>query len=241
MIRKAFPHEVKLGRESKLVSMATMQLKFASDAGEGTFTGYGAVFGNVDSYGDVIAKGAFRDTLKEIKKTEEWPAMLLQHGGFTAEDNTPIGIWLDLEEDDYGLKVQGKLAIDTQRGGDIYKLMKMEPRPALQGLSIGYRAKEFELGTRSNEPRRTLKKIDLIEISPVTFAANTLARVDGVKGRPSERTFEQWLMRDAGFTAIEAKTIISQGFKALTGERDAVPGADGLSELVNGYVQRIRA
>ena len=45
------------------------ELKFApSDSGEMTFTGYGAVFGNMDAYGDVIVKGAFRDTLREWKK-----------------------------------------------------------------------------------------------------------------------------------------------------------------------------
>ena len=27
---------------------------------DGTFVGYGSTFGNVDSYGDTVAKGAFR-------------------------------------------------------------------------------------------------------------------------------------------------------------------------------------
>ncbi|HWO94196.1 MAG TPA: HK97 family phage prohead protease, partial [Dehalococcoidia bacterium] len=160
-----------------------LELKFAdSDTKEMTFSGYGAVFGNVDSYGDVIQKGAFRETLREAKKSKQFPAMLLQHGGWgvTSEDFTPIGIWTDMEEDDVGLRVEGKLA-DTARGREAYTLLKMTPRPAINGLSIGYRAKEYSLGTKPEEPRRTLKKVDLLEVSLVTFPANPKARVSAVK------------------------------------------------------------
>jgi hypothetical protein len=99
------------------------EIKFA--AGDGaearTFSGYGAVFNNVDSYGDVIDPGAFKKTLSEAKKSDAWPAMLLQHGGFgfNADDMTPIGIWTEMDEDENGLKITGKLA-DTQRGNEVY-------------------------------------------------------------------------------------------------------------------------
>lgn len=74
-----------------------------------TFVGYGAAFGNIDSYGDSIAKGAFKDTLKESKSgAKAWPAMLSHHGGMTAEDQTPVGLWLDMEEND--LRTQGNRA-----------------------------------------------------------------------------------------------------------------------------------
>ena len=47
--------------------MQRIEIKLATeDVGtKGTFSGYGAVFGNVDAYGDVIAKGAFKKTLRE--------------------------------------------------------------------------------------------------------------------------------------------------------------------------------
>jgi phage head maturation protease len=51
----------------------------------------------------------------------------------------PIGIWLDMSEDSHGLRLKGKLA-NTKRGRDTYALLKMKPRPALDGLSIGYLA-----------------------------------------------------------------------------------------------------
>ena len=208
------------------------EVKFdAAGADVGTFSGYGAVFGNVDSWGDVIAKGAFKETLREAKKTGAWPSLLSQHGGWgmSADDLMPIGVWTDMREDDTGLYVEGKLALDTQRGKDAYALLKMAPRPALNGLSIGYQAKEWSVGTKPDEPRRTLKKIHLFEVSLVTFPANPKARVASIKsaGGNTIRDAERAL-RDAGFSVREAKAILADGFKALDAMRDA---GDGLAEL----------
>jgi HK97 family phage prohead protease len=192
-----------------------LELKFAdSDTKEMTFSGYGAVFGNVDSYGDVIQKGAFRETLREAKKSKQFPAMLLQHGGWgvTSEDFTPIGIWTDMEEDDVGLRVEGKLA-DTARGREAYTLLKMTPRPAINGLSIGYRAKEYSLGTKPEEPRRTLKKVDLLEVSLVTFPANPKARVSAVKSIEQLSTLaeaERYLRDACGLSRAEAVAFVSR-------------------------------
>jgi len=200
---------------------------------EMTFTGYGAVFGNVDSYGDVIAPGAFADTLASTRKTGQWPAMLSQHGGWgvTADDMMPIGIWTDLAEDGHGLKVAGKLA-DTPRGRDAYALLKMEPRPAIDGLSIGYVAKAFEARTKPEEPRRKLTKIDLFEISLVTFPANPKARLTGIKSGADMtiREFEDFLRDAGGFSHAAAKAIAARGYKAAQ-PRDEGAAAE-LADLV---------
>lgn len=201
-----------------------VELKF-SGASEMAFSGYGAVFGNIDSYGDVIEKGAFAKTIHEAKTTGQWPAMLEQHGGWgvTASDLTPIGVWTEMEEDDVGLRLAGKFA-PTPRGQEMYALMKMQPRPAINGLSIGYRAIKWRDRSNPEEPRRTLEEVKLFEISPVTFPANHKARVSSVKsGDPSEqvRNFERWLMLDAGLSRSEARVVINSGFKALLAMPDA--------------------
>lgn len=190
---------------------------------EMSFEGYGAVFGNVDSYGDVIEGGAFSETLGAARKSGRWPSMLLQHGGWGmgAEDMTPIGVWTDMAEDGKGLWVQGKLA-PTPRGQEAYQLLKMSPRPALDGLSIGYVPKEWTAGTKPGEPRRTLKKIDLMEISLVTFPANPKARIVGVKASAlTDRELERVLVRDAGFSRSEAVALMRGGAPALKAMRDA--------------------
>jgi HK97 family phage prohead protease len=147
----------------------------ADNSNDGTIRGYGSTFGNIDSYGDTVAKGAFAASLRQIKSgAVAYPPMLLQHGGMTAEDQTPCGIWTSMEESDVGLKVVGKLAIKTQRGSDIYELMKLG---AFSGLSIGYRLKKYE----KTKTGRLLTEIALAEISLVTFPANSKARVLSVK------------------------------------------------------------
>lgn len=216
-----------------------IELKFAApDAGADalSFDGYGAVFGNVDSYGDIIEPGAFASFLSDVQSGKQnWPAMLLQHGGYgmTAEDMMPVGIFTSLAEDGKGLKLSGKLA-DIPRARDAYTLMKMAPRPAIDGLSIGYIAKEWEPRSKPDDPRRRLKRIDVVEISLVTFPANGKARVDSVKSDQSIREAEKAL-RDAGFSRTEAKAILAKGFKAIP-QRD-VEGYGELAELIRRNTQ----
>ena len=192
------------------------ELKFAegTDVAQMEFSGYGAVFGNVDAYGDVIAPGAFADTIANAKKTGRWPVMLSQHGamGLTSEDMTPVGIWTDMHEDSVGLKMTGIFA-DTQRGTELYKLAKMKPRPAIDGLSIGYIAKDYVMRSKAEDPRRTLKKIELIETSLVTFPANGLARVSAVKSIEQLETLsdiERHLREVCGVSKTEALALVSR-------------------------------
>lgn len=200
--------------------MDRFEVKFSADemdAKTGEFSGYGAVFGNVDSYGDVIAPGAFKQTLRDWKKEKRLPPMLVQHGGWMMGDMDalPIGVWTDMEEDSTGLVVKGRIInLDTERGKTIYGAMKER---ALDGMSIGYRAKKFTLGTKPDEPRRKLEMVDLFEVSVVTFPANGKARVEAIKaGRQIKtvREFEDFLRDAGGFSNAAAKAIASRGFKA---------------------------
>jgi uncharacterized protein len=212
-----------------------LELKFADDsAPEGTFSGYGAVFGNRDSYDDIIQKGAFKDTLKAWKKMGRLPPMLLQHGGFfgPADDMVPVGVWTSMQEDDTGLKVEGRLfAIDTDRGRYIHEGLKAK---ALDGLSIGYVTKEAAFGTKPDEPRRILKKIDLMEVSIVTFPANPDARVSQAKGQRFDARELEAALREAGLSrsdAVKAVAILRKSLQRDAGApapdpRDEVPAAE---------------
>lgn len=211
----------------------------SADAAVMSFSGYGAAFGNVDSYGDVIAPGAFAQFLSDVERGHQpWPSMLSQHGGMglTSEDLTPIGAWAKLAEDGRGLMSEGDLA-KTQRGIEMHTLMSMKPRPAIDGLSIGYVAKKFDPRTKPDEPRRTLREIVLYEISPVTFPANRAARVGSVKalaeiGSLSE--IEDYLREAGGFSRNEAKTLIAR-IKKSTG----ADAGDGLTQLTAALTRNI--
>lgn len=134
---------------------------------EGSFEGYASVFGNVDAYGDVVEKGAFKKTIKENPN----PPILWQHN-----PDWPIGVTQEMREDDTGLFVKGKLVMEVQQAREAHALMKAG---ATKGLSIGYRLVKYLID--QTESVRRLKEVFLAEWSPVTFPANVRAQVVGVK------------------------------------------------------------
>jgi len=201
------------------------EVKFAAGDKAGLFTGYGAIFGNVDAFGDVIEKGAFKETLRDWEAKGKLPPMMLQHGGGmfggAAEDMLPIGQWTAMEENSKGLKVEGKLfALQTEKGQYIYEGLKSG---VLDGLSIGYITKKATNGTKPGDPRRRLEAVDLKELSIVTFPSNDRARVSAVKAARDVKTireFEDFLRDVGGFSHAAAKAIASGGFKAQLDPRD---------------------
>jgi uncharacterized protein len=185
-------------------SFAIEELKALDDEAR-TIEGYGSIFGNVDSYGDIVMPGAFAKSIKKRK-----PAMLWQHNS-----NQPIGVWDEIEETDKGLRLKGRI-IDTSLGDDAYKLAKAG---ALTGLSIGYSTVNYE--TDNTKDIRKLLEVKLYEVSLVTFPANEKATITGVKAaHDTERDFEHFL-RDAGYSREAAKIITARGYKALSGQREA--------------------
>jgi hypothetical protein len=211
------------------------------NAGTMEFSGYGAVFNNVDGYSDVIAPGAFTKYLEKVTEgKDQWPLMLSQHGGWglTAQDLTPIGVWTGLHEDEKGLHVTGTLA-DTPRGQEAYTLIKMQPRPAYSGLSIGFHAVETVNGKKGDSFARMIKQIDLVEVSLVSRPANDKAQILSVKSANdfTEREFESYL-RDLGLTKKEALVVISQGFRALQNLRDS--DEEAKQELIDKHGRNLQ-
>lgn len=140
--------------------------------GEGRFEGYGSVFGVIDSQGEVLERGAFKDTLKEWKQKGSLPKMLWQH-----DPTQVIGVWQEVEEDDYGLKVKGRLLLEVLKGAEAYTLLK---NGAIEGLSVGFQTKRSYVDRLKKV--RYLKEVCLLEISLVTFASNPMAKVLESKG-----------------------------------------------------------
>jgi HK97 family phage prohead protease len=137
---------------------------------DGMFSGYASVFGQVDAHDETVAAGAFTKTLSAWRQSGRSPAMLWMH-----DPAQPIGVWLSLREDGNGLAVDGRLALRTQKGAEAHELLRLG---ALTGLSIGYRVVASQID--ATKKIRTLKEIELFEISLVTFPANDEARVERV-------------------------------------------------------------
>lgn len=152
-----------------------MQVKALS--GDGVFTGYASVFGELDQQNEIVASGAFARSLQQWRQKNLMPAMLWMH-----DPTQPIGIWTSLREDTNGLLVEGRLALRTQKGMESYELLKLG---ALTGLSIGYRVVASRI--EASRKARILTDVDLFEVSLVTFPANEAARVSDVKSPKAER------------------------------------------------------
>lgn len=186
----------------------------------GHFTGYGSVFGVKDSYSEVVAPGAFKKSIQARQEKGRKLPVLWQH-----RSGEPLGVYDVVKEDSNGLWLEGNLLVDdVARAKESQALMKAG---AVTGLSIGY----YVLDDSWNEKEgvRTLKELDLQEVSIVTFPANDEARIDTVKskllagGSPTLREFEE-LLREKGFSRADAEHIAVHGFKTwLARECAAVP------------------
>lgn len=191
------------------------EFKAVEDGEAGEIEGYGSVFGNVDSYGDIIAKGAFAADIKEGKM----PVMLWQH-----DSRQPIGIYTEISEDKKGLKLKGQINLETQQGREAYALLK---QGALKGMSIGFNTRKSSFD--EVEKTRTLTDLELWEVSIVTFPANDRANVEGVKGQEdlpqTIREFEG-LLRDAGLPNSWARTTASAAWPVLQKEQRDAADAD---------------
>lgn len=175
-----------------------------ADEAARSIEGWASTFGNVDSDNDIIAPGAFVDSIKT-----QMPKMLWQH-----RTDQVIGVWNEANETPQGLYVKGTI-LDTTLGEDAYKLAKAG---AIDSMSIGFSTQKYIVDRENNT--RTIQAVKLWEVSLVTFPANEMARIMGVKSKPdNERDLEKFL-RDAGYSRQEAKAIVAGGFKALS-QRDA--------------------
>ncbi|QPS78605.1 MULTISPECIES: HK97 family phage prohead protease [Delftia] len=203
--------ERKEGPGGREVRSYALQLKATGD--DGTVEGYGSVFGERDSYDDVIAPGAFKGSLAAHKAVGTMPAMLWQHDGAK-----PIGIWTEMVEDSKGLRIKGQLALETVLGKEAHALLKLG---ALNGLSIGFVSKQWTYDRDTDV--RTLTELDLWEVSLVTFPANGKARVTNVKAaddlavpKDAER-----LLRDAGFSKSDATAFVSRVMRMGEARRES--------------------
>ncbi len=209
-----------------------LSVKAEGVADDGTFEGYGSVYGVEDSYGEIVAPGAFAESLAELDAKQRRVPVLWQH-----RSDQPIGVYSEITEDETGLFVKGGLLIgDVAQAKEAHALMKAG---AVTGLSIGYWVRESSFDEKTKI--RTLTKLDLVEVSLVTFPANDDARVEAVKFKlahgelPTMREFEK-LLREAGFSKSRATIVAEHGLAELH-RREA--GAEAASEDIKSLTDTL--
>lgn len=150
--------------ETKALPFAVSEIKASGDGWE--VAGYASTFGgNPDSYGDVVAKGAFLDSLTKRPNVR----LLWQH-----DMGEPIGKVISLTEDDHGLFGRWSL-VPTDAGTKAHKLLQAG---LVDSLSIGFMADDADY---REDGVRVLKAVELVEVSIVTIPANTNAVITAFK------------------------------------------------------------
>lgn len=162
------------------------------DLQKGHFTGYAAMFNNIDSYRDVILPGAFKKTLQEWGHRVK---VLWQHN-----PDIPIGKPVSMEEDSKGLLVTAKIS-ETTQGKDTLILLR---DGVINELSIGFSSIKETFD--KEQDLRYLNEVKLWEFSPVTWAANELAVVLAAKGLSLKDLSDEDLeLLQKRFQALQAK------------------------------------
>lgn len=203
----------------------SLEIKEGSVTEDGEFMGYASVFGGEpDSYGDVVSPGSFVSSLKQGGRNGSGIAMLWQH-----DPSLPIGVWKSVQEDARGLYVIGSVdKTVSPMGIPVYSLLK---KGAIKGMSIGFRT--VLSNTDETTHIRTLKEIELWEISLVTFPASKRAQVISVKDIEAARTPRELekALREAGLSVNLAKYMVKLS-KGNLSWRDAAPDNEDKVQLL---------
>jgi HK97 family phage prohead protease len=145
---------------------------------DGEFLVYPSTFTRTpDSYGDVVAKGAFTDTITEWKESGNVLPGLYGHR--LDDPDFYVASAIDQGEDEHGWWVKGAFDLDSPKGQQVYNLVKGR---RLTQLSFAFDvldegAVELEDGVKANE----LRKLKVYEFSFVPIGANQDTSVVAVK------------------------------------------------------------
>ena len=210
---------------------AVMEFKAGTDAG--TFTGYGAVFENLDDGDDVIKSGAFR---KIRTKSNGMIRIPLYH------DMSRVVGEGKVVQDGKGLVVEGTLNMKLSYAQDAYELMQ---DGTLDAMSVGFSIMDKGASYDEDYRVRTITKAELWEVSIVPFGMNRKAKIRSVKAAGDISTIREFEahLREIGYSQREAKAIASCGFGARhrdgAGSGDHRDGETHDSEMLSALKQSI--
>lgn len=149
----------------------TAQVKALPQDGPGIFEAYVSVFGNVDTVGDRMLKGAFARTLVE----RGLPPIIWSHQW----ELPPIGKTLTATEDDRGLLVKGQLFIDdNSTAREVYVAMR---EGALREFSFAFEVRSSRFVDEDGATVREITDVELFEVGPTLVGANPETELVGVK------------------------------------------------------------
>ena len=196
------------------VSLANIEYKSAGDSSDILhIRAYALAFNNVDSYGDVILPTA----LDNFIKSEDFNRM---HLCYQHKRDIVIGVIKEAGIDEKGMWIEADI-LPTTDGKDVQMLIKAG---AVREFSIGYWVNKCRYERRDgyNYDIRVLEDIGIIEISPVTFAANPEAVLIDAKNEEREVEEKTIKNQDMENKELEMKQAFESAQKEIKAAKDAV-------------------
>ena len=148
--------------------------------GEGQFTAYASVFGNIDSYGDIVTKGAFANDLARWEKSGNAIPVLFAHQMSDPDYN--IGHVISAEEDNVGLKITAQLDLESPKAKQVYRMLKGK---RINQMSFAYDVTDGEQVKVDGQDVYEIRDLKLYEVSVVTVGANQETEILSVKQLPT--------------------------------------------------------
>lgn len=170
MYTKDYPAEIKAMSEADGLEKGTVRMLVS-------------VFGNVDSYGDMVMPGAFTDTLADwMGKGDPIPFVWSHQWG---DPFAILGEVTKAAETDAGLEVEAKIDLDIGNGKQVYGLLK---KRLVTQASFAYDIDEAEwVEHEAPDGGRygvyELRKLSLLEVGPCLLGANRETELLEVKAR----------------------------------------------------------
>ena len=187
---------------------------FDVKADNGSITGYASTWTREpDSYGDIVAKGAFLESIERIKESGKVLPLLFNHKGDDLK--AYIGTVKELKEDDHGLFFDADF--DDTDEGQRARQLAMDGR--LAKFSFAYDVLEaaevtLEDGRKANE----LRKLNIHEVSLVLYPANPDTSVVSVKSGRRNSAKDADAIREAIARAQDAISLL----QGVLGEPDDI-------------------
>lgn len=207
------------------------------ESAAGQFEAIVSVFGNVDSYGDVVRPGAFTETLAGWKASGNPIPVIWSHDW--SDPFSHIGVVLDSAElqpgddrlpvalkENGGLWIRGQIDLDNPKAVQVHRLMK---GGRVTQFSFAYDIVEGGRVDEEDDRYYELRRLQLHEVGPCLVGANQETELLAVKAAAVAAGLKEGRVLAAGQVAKlkAAQAALAEIISATDEETSPDPGEKG--------------
>ena len=162
---------------TRRMAITDAKIRFADDnTGAHTFEGYAVKWDSTNQHRERFERGAFADMVEAVNSGSKVVHMYYNHGWRNFFDGAAamrIGRWVEIVEDDIGLKLRGELTPSLSLADSVGAMMR---HGTIDGLSIAFYP-VAEIDYEQHDDYVLIKRADVFEISVVDEPSDRAARI----------------------------------------------------------------